>query len=77
MPRPTVVSVVCRKHELLDVDFFAHFVIFHKNIHSGMGSGLACSYFVSYVAISGKYKECNCVAVNGTYKECDKVTEMN
>jgi len=76
MLRSNAVSVICRKHEQLGVDFSSH-VIFYKNIHSGMGSGLACGYFVSYVAHSGKYKHCDCVAVNGTYKECDKVTEMS
>jgi hypothetical protein len=77
MLRSSAVSVVCRKRELLGVDFSAHVVIFYKNIHSGMGSGLACGYFVSYVALSGKYQDCDCVAVNGTYKECDRVTEMS
>jgi hypothetical protein len=69
--------MVCRKHELLAVDFSAHVVIFYKNSHSGMGPELACSYFVSYVALHGKYKDCDCFAVNGTYKEWDRVTEMS
>jgi len=77
MLRSSAVSMVCRKHELLGVDFSAHVVIFYKNIHSGLGSGLACCYFVWYVALIGKYQDCDCVAVNGTYKECDKVTEMS
>jgi len=77
MLRSSAVSMVCRKRELSDVDFSSHVVIFYKSIHSGIGSGLACGYFVSYVAHSGKYKHCDCVAVNGTYKECDKVTEMS
>jgi len=42
----------------LGVDFSSHVVIFYKNIHSGMGSGLACGYFVSYVAHSGKLWLC-------------------
>jgi hypothetical protein len=69
--------MVCGKHELLGVDFSAHVVILYKNIHSGMGSGLACGYFVSYVALIGKYQDCDCVGENATYKECDKVTEMS
>jgi hypothetical protein len=73
----SAVSMVCRKHEVFGVDFSAHVVIFYKNIHSEMGTGLACGYFVLYVALSGKYQDCDCVAVNGTYKECDKVTEMS
>jgi hypothetical protein len=47
MLRYSAVSMVFSKLELLGVDFSSHVVIFYKNIHSGMGSGLACGYFVS------------------------------
>jgi len=45
----SAISMVCRKHELLGVDFSAHVVIFYKNSYSGMGSGLACGWFLCNV----------------------------